>query len=105
MAKMGFESNKRLVRDFNNQPQNVTIDGKAYHFRSKLEYRWALWCQFRKEHDLIKDWWNEQTTFKFPDEFKGVKMFLIDFDIRTNDDEIEYEECKGWLQSSDFTKF
>ena len=29
-----------------------SVGGKEYTFRSKLEYRWALWCEFRKEQGL-----------------------------------------------------
>jgi len=102
---MGFESDKRIRQQWNNQPQNATIDGKHYHFRSKLEARWAKYCQFRKEQGLIKDWAYEQTRFLFPGETRGAVQYLIDFDILNNDGTFHYEECKGRLTGKDNTKF
>ena len=109
MNKLGFETNKRIHSEWNNQRKSAEIDGKVCHFRSKLEYNWALYCQFRKEQGLIKDWWYEQTTFRFEEEAKkqrpGVIVYLVDFDIRNNDDTFHYEECKGRLTGKDREKF
>lgn len=105
MAKMGFEENRVLHREFNNQRITATVGGKACNFRSKLEYNWALYCQFRKDQGLIKDWWFEQTTFRFTDVKAGAVKYLIDFDIRNNDDTFHYEECKGYMSGRDTDKF
>lgn len=102
--KMGYEKT-RLIRDFNNKRMTATIGGKTYNFRSQLEYNWALYCQFRKEQGLIKDWFYEQTTFRFNDEKCGAVKYLVDFDIRNNDDTFHYEECKGYLSARDRSKF
>ncbi len=103
--RMGFETNKRLVRDFKNQRVTATIGGKTCNFRSKLEYRWALYLQWQVEQGLIKDWWYEQTTFRFTDEKAGALKYLIDFDIRNLDNTFHYEECKGYLSTRDRSKF
>ncbi len=91
--------------DFHNQPTQAMIGGNLYKFRSKLECNWAMYLQFLKESGEIYDWRYEQTTFLFPDEMKGAKQFLVDFDILNNDWTLEYHETKGFLQGIDVTKF
>ena len=91
--------------DFHNQPTQAMIGGNKYKFRSKLECNWAMYLQFLKESDVILDWRYEQTTFLFPDEMRGAKQFLVDFDILNKDWTLEYHETKGWLQGKDVTKF
>ena len=91
--------------DYHNQPQDAMVGGKHYKFRSKLECNWAKYLQFLKESDEIADWRYEQTTFLFPDETRGAKQFLVDFDILNNDWTLEYHETKGWLQGKDVMKF
>ena len=94
-----------LTIDYHNQPTEAVIGGKQYKFRSKLERNWAVSLQFLKEQGEIYDWRYEQTTFLFPDEMRGAKQFLVDFDILNNDWTLEYHETKGWLQGKDVTKF
>ncbi len=95
----------RIIVDYHNQPVQETIGGKYYNFRSKLERNWAAYLQFLKESGEIYDWRFEQTTFLFPDETRGAKQFLVDFDILNNDWTLEYHETKGWLQGKDVMKF
>ena len=102
---MGFETDRRLIIDHHNIPTEDTIGGKHYKFRSKLERNWAAYLQFLKESGEIYDWRFEQTRFVFPDETRGAKEFLVDFDILNNDWTLEYHETKGWLQGKDVTKF
>ena len=89
--------------------QRVTVwtEKGEITFRSKLEYRWYVWTQLRKQQGLIKDWWYED-----PDSFlelqmdykNNKKMYLPDFTILTNDDDYEYEETKGYFTPKDYTK-
>ena len=94
-----------IVIDYHNEPTEDVIGGKYYHFRSKLERNWAAYLQFLKESGEICDWRFEQTKFTFPNETRGAKEFLVDFDILHNDWTLEYHETKGWLQGKDVTKF
>jgi hypothetical protein len=103
--RMGFEPDKRLVIDYGNTRITETVGGKLCHFRSLLECNWAYYLQWLKEHDQIKDWAFEQTTFVFRDETRGAKQFLVDFDVLNNDGTFEYHETKGWLRGTDVTKF
>ena len=36
-----------------------SVGGTEHTFRSKLEYKWAVWCQLRKEQGIIQEWWYE----------------------------------------------
>ncbi len=97
--------------------ERVTIEvgGKTYTFRCKLEYRWAVWCQLRKEQGLIVDWWYEDAETLLALEtryFKNKKMYLPDFTIQTTEkdsllgieDSYEFEETKGYFPPKDYTK-
>jgi len=90
IERMGFESNKRFAKDFNNKPEEVCIGGKSFRVRSQGEKKLALYLELLKVGGHIKEWDFEQTTFHFPDD-----KYLVDFDVRTNNDEPEYYEYKG----------
>ena len=82
------------------------VGGKVYTFRSKLEYKWAVWCQLRKEQGIIIDWWyeDEETLLELETRyFKNKKLYLPDFTIQTVDG-YEYEETKGYFPPKDYTK-
>ncbi len=84
-----------------------SVGGRTITFRSKLEYRWACYCQLRKEVGLIKDWWYEdQETFMqlVTQHCGNIKGYLPDFCILTNDGEYEIEETKGYFPSKDYMK-
>jgi hypothetical protein len=83
------------------------VGGKVYTFRSLLEYRWAVWCQLRKEQGIILDWWFEdpETLLELETKyFKNVKLYLPDFIILTIDNTYEIEETKGYFPPKDYTK-
>ena len=66
--------------------QKVTkeVGGKVCTFRSLLEYRWAVWCQLRKEQGIILEWWFEDSECLLELEtkyFKNKKLYLPDFTI------------------------
>jgi len=82
------------------------VGGKTYTFRSKLEYRWSVWCQLRKEQGIIEDWWFEDVETLLELEtayFKNRKLYLPDFTIKTKNG-YEFEETKGWFPPKDYTK-
>lgn len=82
-----------------------SIGGKEYTFRSKLEYRWSIWCQFRKEQRIILDWWYEDAPLELETKyFKNKKLYLPDFTIQTLRDGYELEETKGYFPAKDYTK-
>jgi hypothetical protein len=94
MAKMGYETNKRLIRDYHNRRETVTIGGKTFTVRSQLEKKIALYLDLLKANGHIKDWAFEQTTFRFPDD-----TYLVDFDVLENDGSFYYLEAKGYFDA------
>lgn len=100
--KIGFETNRRIQREYRNVRVHAEIEGKEYHFRSKLEYRYAQHLEFCRLAGLIKDWEYETHTFRF--EKAGVKQFTPDFVVRNNDDTFEYHETKGHIAKFDIDK-
>ena len=86
----------------------ASVGGTEYHFRSKLEYRWAEYTEFLKAQGRIKDWWFEDPECYFElktgNKWKPLLGYLPDFCILTNEDEYEYQECKGRLVGKDMTK-
>ena len=83
-----------------------SVGGKECNFRSKLEYRWAVWCQFRKEQGIIDEWWYED-----PDsllelrigQYNNLRKYLPDFTIQIGED-FEFEETKGYFTPKDASK-
>ncbi len=85
----------------------TSVGNREFTFRSKLEYRWAVWCQLRKDSGEIDDWWYEDadTLLKLETRYlKNKKMYLPDFTIQTSTDNYEFEETKGWFPPKDYTK-
>lgn len=97
MAKMGFEKT-RLRRKFGNIPVHAIVGGKEYHFKCKLEYRWAQHLELLKIGRIIKDWFYEFHTFYFDN--AATPKYTPDFLIRNNDNSFEYHECKGMVESN-----
>ena len=85
------------------EPVTAEVGGKTYTFRSKLEYRWAVWCQLRKEQGIIIDWLYESEEASIEYKTGRVDFYRPDFTIEY-EDRFEYEETKGWFQAKDKTK-
>jgi len=86
--------------------QKVTkeVGGKTYTYRSLLEYRWAVWCQLRKEQGIILEWWYEDEVLELESrKFKDPIKYIPDFTIQTADG-FEFEETKGWFTSPSAAK-
>ena len=83
------------------------VGGKVCHFRSKLEYRYAVYLQLQKEQGYIKDW--EYEPLHMAIEFQhgrygNTRKYLPDFAVLTNDDVSEVHETKGMFNPIDYTK-
>lgn len=80
------------------------VGGKVITFRSLLEYRWAVWCELRKEQGIIKEWWYEDEVLELESEkFRDPIRYIPDFTIETENG-YEFEELKGWFTSKSATK-
>lgn len=81
------------------------VGDKVYTFRSKLEYKWAVWCQLRKEQGIIMDWEYESVEVKVKTKLGEIKIYRPDFIIKERCANIWfYEETKGWFTPKDYTK-
>ena len=98
MAKMGFEK-QRFVKQYNNVRVRETVGGKECNFRSKLEYRVALYLELLKKNGSIAEWYYEFMKFQFPDD-----SWLIDFTIKELDGEFYHIESKGHFEARDRKK-
>jgi hypothetical protein len=81
------------------------VGGKKVFFRSKFEYRYALYLQLLKEHGEITDWFHEKRKFVFKGVESGAVSYLPDFLVIHKNGSEEYIETKGYEQSSDRTKW
>lgn len=83
------------------------VGGKVITFRCKLEYKWAVYCQFRKEQGIILDWWYEdlESLLELKTGYlKNRKLYLPDFVVKELDESHEIEETKGYFPPKDATK-
>jgi len=91
-----------MGRIANVQKVRADVGGRMITFRSKLEYRWAVWCQFRKELGHIIDWWYEDTPVMLETRiYKNKKVYIPDFTIENLNGEYEFEETKGFFSQKD----
>ncbi len=105
--KLGFETHRRIVKVMNNRRITATVGGKKCHFRSGLEYQWALYLEFLKRNREIRDWQFEKKLFNFQDfgYKKGPFMYRPDFTITGKDGLVFYQECKGHHDGATNAKF
>jgi len=101
MAKMGYEP-VRIEKKMGNRVLWRTIAGRDIRFRSKAEYNWALYCQWRKEQDpegniYIQNWEYEIKRIHFDDDARKPRSYLPDFWITEAGGNVHIEEVKGWL--------
>ncbi len=102
-----------LNMDWNNQPQRAVINDIEYHFRSKLEYRYALLLELEKQNGA-SDKRNQVTSWLYEDkatcyfvfhEIRGATVYTADFAVWYADGHKEIHEVKGFLTGRDVTKF
>jgi hypothetical protein len=82
----------------------VEIGGKRFYAKSKWERRYALYLQFLKEHNEIKDWSYEPKDFWFDKIKRGVRSYKPDFLVIHNNGREEYVEVKGFFDAKSKTK-
>lgn len=80
------------------------IGGKRNFYRSKAEYRYALYLQFLKKNNQIKEWEHEPETFWFDKIKRGTNNYKPDFRITLLNDTLEYHEVKGYMDAKSKTK-
>lgn len=80
------------------------IDGRRIFFRSRWEFRYALYLQLLKETKNIKEWEHEPKTFWFDGIKRGTNNYKPDFRVVHNNDSEEWIEVKGYMDSKSQTK-
>lgn len=86
------------------EPVIMEVGSKTCTFRSKLEYRWAVWLQLQKEQGIILEWWYEDEVLELESrKFRDPIRYIPDFTIQTEDG-YEFHETKGWFTSKSATK-
>jgi len=103
--KMGFETNRRIVRVMRNQPITATVGGQTCRFRSKFECNWARYLQWLTDRGVIQGWQYEVDLFLFPGEITAPVQYRPDFKVTEAGGVICYEECKGYHDGATNKKF
>jgi hypothetical protein len=80
------------------------IGGKRNFYRSRWEYRYALYLEFMKKHKHIVDWEHEPKTFYFEGIKRGTTNYKPDFRVVFPSGNHEWVEVKGYMDSRSITK-
>jgi hypothetical protein len=81
------------------------IGGKRCFFRSRWEYRYALYLELMKTHGHILEWQHEPKTFYFEGIKRGTTNYKPDFMVTFPTGNEEWFEVKGYESSKDLTKY
>lgn len=80
------------------------IGGKNCFFRSKWEYRYALYLQLMKDQKHLIDWKHEPKTFWFEGIKRGTNNYKPDFWVKFPNEKEEWIEVKGYMDAKSITK-
>lgn len=80
------------------------IGGQRIFCRSRWESNYAKYLEFLKSCGEVASWEHEPDTFWFEKIKRGCRSYLPDFKVVLPSGEIEYHECKGWMDSKSKTK-
>lgn len=95
----------RLVNGKSTWKQDwAEIGGKRNFYRSRWEYRYALYLEFMKKHGHIIDWEHEPHTFYFDGIKRGTNNYKPDFKVLFPSGNEEWIEVKGYMDAKSKTK-
>ena len=80
------------------------IGGKRKFYRSRGEYRYALYLEFMKKWRHISEWEHEPETFWFDKIKRGTNNYKPDFRVTFPSGGVEYIEVKGYMDQKSRTK-
>lgn len=95
---------KKQSRSFTSTAEWKEIGGKRIYFRSKWEWRFALYLQSQKESGEIQDWAYEPKTFWFDKIKRGVTSYKPDFSVLEDTGCTIWYEVKGYMDSKSIVK-
>jgi hypothetical protein len=81
------------------------IGGQRCFFRSKWEFRYALYLELMKTHGHVVDWKHEPKTFYFEGIKRGTTNYKPDFMVTFPSGNVEWFEIKGYETAKDRTKY
>lgn len=80
------------------------IGGKRNFYRSRWEYRYALYLELMKQNKYIVDWFHEPHTFYFEGIKRGTNNYKPDFKVIFPSGKEEWYEIKGYMDAKSATK-
>lgn len=80
------------------------IGGKRNFYRSRWEYRYALYLELMKKNGYVTEWEHEPTTFWFDKIKRGTNNYKPDFMVTFPSGKQEYFEVKGFMDQKSRTK-
>lgn len=95
MAKMGFEENRRIVKEVRCTTVKAIMNGVKYRFRSKFEYHWAQYLEILRKSKQIIKWEYETERYYFFNEKTAPVQYNPDFKLTMPDGSILLQETKG----------
>lgn len=81
------------------------VGGKKCYFKSKWEYRYALYLELMKTHKHILEWEYEPHTFYFQGIKRGTTNYRPDYRVTFPSGKQEWFEVKGYETAKDRTKY
>jgi len=103
-AKILKISKVNVSRVFQAQFGWRTIGERRIYFRSKWEWQYAVYLEFTKDREIIKEWEYESQTFWFEKIKRGVRSYKPDFKVIENDGSHYWVEVKGYMDTKSMTK-
>jgi hypothetical protein len=80
------------------------IGGKRCFFRSRWEYRYALYLELMKQNKYILDWEHEPRVFYFEGIKRGTTNYKPDYKVTFPSGKEEWFEVKGYMDAKSKTK-
>ncbi len=80
------------------------IGGKRCFFRSRWEYRYALYLELMKQNKYVIEWEHEPKVFYFEGIKRGTTNYKPDFKVTFPSGKEEWFEVKGYMDAKSKTK-
>jgi len=98
----------QIKYNWHNIVEEVTIGGKTYTYKSKIERKWATYLEMLKQLGAIEDWDYEPYQFVFKERFRRRRVYIPDFRVIEKTHGLRqriYHEVKTYLRQPDILKF
>jgi len=82
----------------------AVVGGQRCYFRSRWEYRYALYLELQKKYGYIVNWEHEPHTFYFEGIKRGTNNYKPDFKVSFPSGQVQWYEVKGYMDKKSMTK-